>query len=173
MSTAGMDSAHMGSQRWRARRRVQRRSLAVMLGLCLILFAAFFALGRLSNTTGPGLRQEIPAAIQFESVGALVPMRLSGVPPIRLVDSVKAKAPVSSISRGHSAGAEAVSVTPHAETPVLSAPRALTPGVQRAPSSSAPSVPSRSSGGRRSGGGGGGGQTGSKSAGETSFDSSG
>jgi len=174
------------ARRWiyvrRHRAEIDRRSLIGLSCTAVVVFAGFFALGRVTPTAAPS---EQGSAVLIESGGVAIPASLGGAPPIGLEQAaprsvaVPVESPVvstltpatiavasssSSVTRAPYGAPATETVSPvAASTPVSVVPA---PAATTAPSSSKAAPPSAGNGGSS------GGSKSEKSQG-TSFDSSG
>lgn len=166
-----MNSFNISARRIAVRRAtgMDRRATLITLGLCAVVFVAFYAIGHKQAT--PTISREVaPLQLPIVATATAVPSRLSDAPAL---------APAPAVARASPApvnvpGTAAARVPAPVIAPAVAAPAPATPLVRSAPAPTSPqrstSTPSPTHGGGASGGGGGGSH---HEGGGTSFDSSG
>lgn len=125
---------------------IDGRGLVIVSCLCAVVFACFFAIGRVVSPGSPPREAPLPG-ISVAAGGPAIPVRLSSAPPLEIgvapsaqgstragkvtvpVESVAAKAP------------ESTSTTPAAQAPQTEASRSSSPA---APQPATPATPTRS-----------------------------
>lgn len=112
------------------------RVLAVAAMLCVTVFLACFALGRVEQPTAPRA-EKLPASLPAASAGTAIPVALGSVPPIDVVAPKPVAVRTRALGAGVTRGKATVTGSASSVAPTAAAPATPTPTT---PASDAPAA---------------------------------